>query len=93
MHAEAIQSRAVEVDRRVRDLAPETAAEIVFEPSGNNGVTWRRNAKSATLTLHDAGRLELTLHPAGEVPDVLEILVDDADAVDMIAVPVANHLR
>ncbi len=93
MKADPIQSRAAEVDRRVRELAPQRASEIQFENGGEGSVTWRRNEKWATLTLHDAGRLELMLHPASGVPDVLEILIDDADAVNMIAVPVADHLK
>jgi hypothetical protein len=93
MNADRIQNRAAEVDRRVRALAPQAAAEIAFEHGGENSVTWRHEGKWATLTLHEAGRLELTLHPAGEVPDVLEIRMDDADVVDMIAIPVSDHLR
>jgi len=88
------ETRVAQVGRRVRELAPERAAAIAGE-RGPQSATWRRGQRWATLVAHDGPprRLELTLHPADDVPDVLEIAVDDADVVDMIAVPVANHLK
>ncbi|HEY0615601.1 MAG TPA: hypothetical protein VGC96_13200 [Candidatus Elarobacter sp.] len=74
----------------VNGRVEETGARV--DAATANTAIWRRGDVWATLTAHDGGRLELTLHPAGDVPDVLEIDVRDADVVDMIAVPVANHL-
>ena len=81
------------VDRRIRQLEPGAASHVERKPGANDSVTWANGDAWATLALHDAGRLELTLHTRGdEHPETLEIQVDDADVVDMIAEPVAALL-
>jgi hypothetical protein len=93
MEQQTFETRVAQVGRRLRELAPEAAAEITGE-RGPQSATWRRGGRWATVVQHDAPRrLELTLHPAGDVPDTLEIAPDDADVVDMIAIPVADHLK
>jgi hypothetical protein len=78
------------LERRIRQL--DSSATPHAEVNGTS-VTWRQGDAWATLTLHDAGRLELTLHTRSDAhPETLEIQVDDADAVDMIAEPVAALL-
>jgi hypothetical protein len=93
MAIESFAQRVDDVDRRVREIGPEIAAEVTRENPHDNTAIWRRGEKWATLTLHERERLELTLHPAGDVPDTLEIRLDDQDVVNMIAVPVCDHLK
>jgi hypothetical protein len=93
MASQSFEERIAQVDRRIREIRPEIAGEVHRDAAHENMATWDRNGAWATLTLHDAGRLELSLHPAKDVPDILEIRIDDADVVDMIAVPVADHLK
>ncbi|HEY0395011.1 MAG TPA: hypothetical protein VGD01_11010 [Candidatus Elarobacter sp.] len=93
MVTESFEQRVADVDRRVREIRPEIAGELTRETPHENTAIWRRGERWATLTLHERERLELSLHPAGDVPDVLEIRLDDQDVVNMIAVPVADHLK
>jgi hypothetical protein len=93
MASSSFETRVAQVDQRIREINPEIAGELRRDDTRENTVTWERNGAWATLTLHDDARLELSLHPAQDVPDILEIRIDDADVVNMIAVPVANHLK
>lgn len=92
MATETFEQRAADVDRLIREIDPRIAGAVRREDPHENTVIWRRGEVWATLTLHERERLELTLHPAGDVPDTLEIRLDDQDVVNMIAVPVADHL-
>jgi hypothetical protein len=90
---ESFAARADAVDRRIRELEPAAAAHVERKPGANDSVTWANGDAWATLALHDADRLELTLHTrSDEHPETLEIQMDDADVVDMIAEPVAALL-
>jgi hypothetical protein len=93
MVTESFEQRVADVDRRIREIRPAIAGDLAREQPHENTVIWRRGERWATLTLHERERLELSLHPAGDVPDVLEIRLDDQDVVNMIAVPVADHLK
>jgi hypothetical protein len=93
MASQSFAERTAQVDRRIREIRPEIAGELRLDDKRENAATWERNGAWATLTLHDDARLELSLHPARDVPDILEIRIDDADVVNMIAVPVADHLK
>jgi hypothetical protein len=74
---------------RTQDRVP----EAVRTNGSGESVTWARADAWATLTLHDGGRLELTLHTrADEHPQTLEILLDDPDAIQLIAEPAAALL-
>ncbi len=86
-------ARADAVDRRIRELEPDAAAHVERKAGANDSVTWAHGDAWATLSLHDAERLELTLHTrSDDHPQTLEILAGDADVVDMIAEPVAALL-
>jgi hypothetical protein len=93
MASPSFEQRVAQVDRRIREIRSDVAGEISRDDAPENTATWKRSGVWATLSLHDDARLELSLHPAAEVPDILEIRIDDADVVDMIAVPVADHLK
>ena len=90
---ERFERRVAEVDRLVRELAPDSAAEVRRTTGPGDSAQWDRAGSWATLTLHDDGRLELTLHTGSDVhPDALEIGLDDPDVAAMIAQPVATLL-
>ena len=95
MEPQTFAARADEVDRRIREIDPGAAAEIRRNDGTAQSTTWERGGSWATLTLHDGKwpRLELSLHNGSdEHPEALEIGIDDADVVNMIAVPVADFL-
>ncbi len=95
MESQSFEARVAEVDRRIREINPDVAGEIRRNDATASSVTWERGAVWATLTLHDGTwpRLELSLHTGSEDhPDGLEIGIDEADVVNMIAVPVAELL-
>jgi len=95
MEPQTFAARADEVDRRIREIEPGAAAEMRREDRTPQSTTWERGGAWATLTLHDGTwpRLELSLHNgSAEHPEALEIGLDDADVVNMIAVPVADLL-
>jgi hypothetical protein len=95
MEPQSFANRAGEVDTRIREIEPGIAAEIRRNDGTPQSVTWERGGSWATLTLHDGKwpRLELSLHNgSNEHPEALEIGIDDADVVNMIAVPVADLL-
>lgn len=92
-------ARVAEIDRRIREIDPAIAAEIVHGGDSSGEARWERAGRWATLTLHDGSplRLELTSHTGSPVhgddhPDALEIGIDDEDVVDMVARPVAALL-
>ncbi len=94
MDTQSFARRVAEVDRRVREIEPAIAAGIRHQHRPGEA-RWERGGCWATLTLHDGSppRLELTSHNGSdEHPDALEIGIDDADVVDMIARPVAGLL-
>ena len=81
------------IDRRIHEREPALADRVQRKPGNGESVTWTSGDAWATLVLHEAGRLELTLHTrSDEHPETLEIRIDDADVVNMIAVPVADLL-
>ena len=93
--AQTFADRVAEVDRRIREIQSAVAAEIGRKDGTPHSTTWERGGSWATLTLHDGRwpRLELSLHNgSNEHPEALEIGIDDADVVNMIAVPVADLL-
>lgn len=95
MEPQTFASRVDEVDRRIREIEPGIAAEIRRNDGTAQSATWERGGSWATLTFHDGKwpRLELSLHNGtGEHPEALEIGIDDADVVNMIAVPAAELL-
>ena len=95
MEPKTFADRAAEVDRRIREIQPGVAGEIRRKDGTPQSATWERGSSWATLTLHDGRwpRLELSLHTGSdEHPEALEIGIDDADVVNMIAVPVADLL-
>ncbi len=95
MEPQTFAARADEVDRRIREIQPGIAGEIRRNDGTAQSATWERGGCWATLTLHDGKwpRLELSLHTGSDDhPEALEIGVDDADVVNMIAVPVADLL-
>ncbi len=95
MEPQAFAARVGEVDRRIREIDPAVAAEIRRKDGTPQSATWERGGSWATLTLHDGKwpRLELSLHNGSdEHPEALEIGIDEADVVNMIAVPVADLL-
>ena len=95
MEPQTFANRVAEVDRRIREIQPAAAAEITRKDGTPQSATWERGGSWATLTLHDGRwpRLELSLHNGSdEHPEALEIGIDDADVVNMIAVPVADLL-
>jgi hypothetical protein len=95
MEPQTFADRVAAVDRRIREIQPATAAEIRRNDGTPQSTTWERGGSWATLTLHDGKwpRLELSLHnDTDEHPEALEIGIDDADVVNMIAVPVADLL-
>ncbi len=95
MEPQTFAARADEVDRRIREIQSALAAEIRRKDGTPQSATWERGGSWATLTLHDGRwpRLELSLHNGTEEhPEALEIGIDDADVVNMIAVPVADLL-
>ena len=95
MEPQSFAARVAEVDRRIREIQPAVAAEIRRNDGTADSATWERGGSWATLTLHDGRwpRLELSLHNgSNEHPEALEIGIDDADVVNMIAVPVADLL-
>ena len=95
MEPQTFAGRVDEVDRRIREIQPALGAEIRRKNGTAQSTTWERGGSWATLTLHDGTwpRLELSLHTGSEEhPEALEIGIDDADVVNMIAVPVADLL-
>ena len=93
--AQMFADRVAEVDRRIREIQPGVATEIRRKDATPQSTTWDRGGSWATLTLHDGKwpRLELSLHNGSEEhPEALEIGIDDADVVNMIAAPVADLL-
>jgi hypothetical protein len=95
MEPQTFADRVAEVDRRIREIRPGVAGEIRRNDGTPQSATWERGGSWATLTLHDGTwpRLELSLHNGSdEHPEALEIGIDDADVVNMIAVPVADLL-
>ena len=95
MESQTFADRVAEVDRRIREIQPAVASEIRRKDGTPQSATWERGGSWATLTMHDGKwpRLELTLHNGtDEHPEALEIGIDDADVVNMIAVPVADLL-
>ena len=89
---ESFERRVAEIDRRIRAINPEIAADIAHERGPGDDSRWERDGRWATLTLHDGKplRLELTSHTGTDQhPDALEIGIDDPDVVDMVAQPVA----
>lgn len=95
MESQSFEARVAEVDRRIREIDPGAAAEIRRNDGTASSATWERGGRWATLTLHDGTwpRLELSLHTGNEDhPEALEIGIDEADVVNMIAVPVADLL-
>jgi hypothetical protein len=81
------------IDRRIRERDSALADRVQRKPGNGESVTWTNGDAWATLVLHDAGRLELTLHSrSDEHPETLEIRLDDADIVNMIAEPAAALL-
>ena len=95
MEPRKFADRVAEVDRRIREIRPALAEEIQRNDGTPQSATWERAGSWATLTLHDGTwpRLELSLHTGSkEHPEALEIGIDDADVVNMIAVPIADLL-
>jgi len=95
MESQTFAARVAEVDRRIREIQPHAADDIRRKDATPHSVTWERGGSWATLTLHDGTwpRLELSLHTGSEDhPEALEIGIDEADVVNMIAVPVADLL-
>ena len=95
MEPQTFATRVDEVDRRIREIQSALAGEIGRKDGAAQSTTWERGGSWATLTLHDGKwpRLELSLHNGrDEHPEALEIGIDDADVVNMIAVPVADLL-
>jgi hypothetical protein len=95
MEPKTFANRVAEVDRRIREIKPDAAGEIKRNDATPQSATWERGGSWATLTFHDAKwpRLELSLHTGSEDhPEALEIGIDDADVVNMIAVPIADLL-
>jgi hypothetical protein len=94
MDSHSFERRVAEVDRRVREIAPQIAGETRHLP-GALSATWERDGSKAILTQHDGAvpHLELTLHTGrDDHPDAQEIGFEDADVVDMIAEPIAELL-
>jgi hypothetical protein len=94
MDTQSFERRVAEVDRRVREIAPQVAAGT-RQVTGPLSATWERGGSRAILTQHDGAvpHLELTLHTGrDDHPDAQEIGFDDADVVDMIAEPIAELL-
>ncbi len=89
-------TRVAEIDRRIRQIEPPIAASIRHERGPGDEARWERDGRWATLIFHADGtppRLELTLHTGSDAhPDALEIGIDDADVVDMVAQPVTALL-
>jgi len=95
MEPQTFASRVAEVDRRIREIEPGIAAEIRRNDGNAQSATWERGGYWATLTFHDGKwpRLELSMHTGSDDhPEALEIGLDDADVVNMIAAPVAELL-
>jgi hypothetical protein len=95
MEPKTFAGRVAEVDRRIREIRPDVAGEIQRNDGTPQSTTWERGGSWATLTLHDGKwpRLELSLHNGSdEHPEALEIGIDEADVVNMIAVPAADLL-
>ena len=95
MESQPFADRVAEVDRRIREIQPDIAGDITRKDGTPQSAPWERGGSWATLTLHEAKwpRLELSLHNGtDEHPEALEIGIDDADVVNMIAVPVADLL-
>jgi hypothetical protein len=94
MDSHSFERRVTQVDRRVREIAPQLAGDTLRE-TGPLSASWERGGSRAILTQHDGAvpHLELTLHTGrDDHPDAQEIGFDDADAVDMIAQPIAELL-
>ncbi len=94
MESQRFAGRVAEVDRRIREIQPDVAGEL-RRKDGGQSATWERGGSWATLTMHDGTwpRLELSMHNGSEAhPEALEIGIDDADVVNMIAVPLADFL-
>ncbi len=95
MEPQTFAARVAEVDRRIREIQPAVAPQIQRNDATEASTTWSRAGSWATLTLHDGRwpRLELSLHNgSAEHPEALEIGIDEADVVNMIAVPAADLL-
>jgi hypothetical protein len=91
---DSFTDRVAEIDRRIRAINPAIAADIAHQ-RGPGEARWERAGRWATLTLHDGDplRLELTSHTGSDQhPEALEIGIDDADVVDMVAQPVTALL-
>lgn len=87
--------RVDEITARIRDVDPALASQIRVEAS-DDVAHWERGDYRATLIFHrasDPPRLELEmLHGEDEHPEAMLIGLDDADAVELIAEPVAAFL-
>jgi hypothetical protein len=95
MSQESFERRVREIDRRVREIAAEVSHEIELRMTGESSATWERAGSRAILTQHDGTppHFELTIHTGSDDhPDALEIGIDDADVVDMVAQPIAEPL-
>ena len=81
------------IGARVSELEPAAAARIRVDPRDDEA-TWSRGRFRATLIFHrdeKLPRLELMLHTGGQIhPETLEIGLFDADAVELIAEPIAG---
>lgn len=83
------------LDARVRGELPAIAAEIRREENAEHSVTWRYGSAWGTLVLHETDepqRLSLLLYRAGgtDEQDVVEVSIDEADVIDVLADPLVG---
>jgi hypothetical protein len=89
------QDRVAEVQRRIVDLQP-SLADIAPDLSHSDAAVWRNGIYHATLSYHPdrpVPSLSLILLAGDhEHPDAMDIGIDEADVVEMIAQPIAALL-
>lgn len=87
------QQRIDELDRRLRELLAPDAA-VGCERAGDAAI-WRSGQARGTLSLLATVspatlKLILAKQPAGDEQDAVEVAIDEPDAVEMLAEPLAG---
>lgn len=89
------RQRADQLDARLRERLAASAGEIQRESTGDHAVTWRYRTAWGTLVLHETDkpqRLSLLLYKSGgtDEQDVVEVTIDEADVIDVLADPLVG---
>jgi hypothetical protein len=89
------RARVDELDARLREKLPAIAPDIRREETAEHSVTWRYGRAWGTLVLHEIDepqRLSLLLYHVGgtDEQDVVEVNIDEADVIDVLADPLAG---